>query len=85
MKIACVLGPKFEDSEFKEPYDAFRQAGHEVTVVGLEAGGELYGDKGKVKAKVVVDRNLVTSRQPSDIPAFVRESLKVLEQVPARR
>jgi len=174
MKIACVLGPKFEDSEFKEPYDAFRQAGHDVTVVGLEAGGELDGDKGKVKAKVdrafkdvkpdnfdalfipgggspdklrahdeavtfvkamtragkpvfaichgpqllltadeyrnhkltawktiqgdlkkagadvvdqevVVDRNLVTSRQPSDIPAFVRESLKVLEQVPARR
>ena len=31
MKIACVLGPKFEDSEFKEPHDAFRDAGHEVT------------------------------------------------------
>ena len=38
MKIACVLGPKFEDSEFKEPYDAFRKAGHEVAIVGLEAG-----------------------------------------------
>lgn len=38
MKIACVLGPKFEDSEFKEPYDSFRQAGHQVTIVGLEAG-----------------------------------------------
>ncbi len=174
MKIACVLGPKFEDSEFKEPYDAFRNAGHEVTIVGLEAGAQLEGDKGKVKAtversfrdvkpddfdallipgggspdklrahdeavqfvkafmragkpvfaichgpqlllsadehkshkmtawktiqgdlkkagasvtdqEVVVDRNLVTSRQPSDIPAFIRESLKVLEQVPARR
>ena len=174
MKIACVLGPKFEDSEFKEPYDALRNAGHEVTIVGLEAGAQLAGDKGKVKAtvdksfidvkptdfdallipgggspdklrahdeavafvkefmkarkpvlaichgpqlllsadeyrnhrmtawktiqgdlkkaganvvdqEVVVDRNLVTSRQPSDIPAFIKESLKVLEQVPARR
>ena len=174
MRIACVLGPKFEDSEFKDPYDAFRQAGHEVTIVGLEAGAEVEGDKGKVKARadksfkdvkpddfdalfipgggspdklrahdeavsfvkaflpagkpvfaichgpqlllaaddyrgykmtawktiqgdlrkaggnvvdqeVVVDRNLVTSRQPSDIPAFIRESLKILQQVPARR
>jgi protease I len=174
MKIACVIGPRFEDSEFKEPYDAFRNAGHQVTIVGLQAGAELEGDKGKVRAKVeksfqdvspddfnaifipgggspdklrahdeavtfvkafmrdnkpvlaichgpqllltadeyknrrmtawktvqgdlkkagadvvdqevVVDRNLVTSRQPSDIPAFIRESLKVLGQVAAPR
>jgi protease I len=174
MKIACVLGPMFEDFEFKEPYEAFRQAGHEVTIVGTEAGARLMGSKGKEEAtvdksfkdvkpdafdallipggsspdklrahdeavafvkafmtagrpvfaichgpqllltadeyrnhrmtawktvqgdlkkaganvvdqEVVVDRNLVTSRQPSDIPAFIRESLKVLEQVPARR
>ena len=176
MKIACVLGPGFEDSEFKEPYDAFKNAGHQVTIVGLEAGQELQGSKGKVKAtaersfrdvkpedfdalfipgggspdklrahdeavqfvkafmtagkpvfaichgpqllltandsgkwnhrmtawktvqgdlkkagadvvdqEVVVDKNLVTSRQPSDIPAFVRESLKMLEKVPAHR
>ena len=38
-----------------------------------------------VDQEVVVDRNLVTSRQPSDIPAFIRESLKVLEQIPAKR
>ena len=174
MKIACVLGPKFEDSEFKEPYDAFRNSGHQVTIVGLEAGAQIQGDKGKVTAtieksfqevkpenfdallipgggspdklrahqgsvdfvkafmqagkpvfaichgpqllltadeyrgrrmtawktiqgdlnkagadvvdqEVVVDSNLVTSRQPSDIPAFIRESLKVLEQIPTRR
>ena len=174
MNIACVLGARFEDSEFKEPYDAFRSAGHQVTIVGLAAGTRLDGDKGKVKAtveksftdvkpddfdallipgggspdklrahddavrfvaafmqaqkpvfaichgpqllltadeykdhrmtawktvqgdlnkagadvvdqEVVVDRNLVTSRQPSDIPAFIRESIKVMEQVPARR
>ena len=174
MKIASVLGPGFEDSEFKDPYDALRRAGHEVTIVGLEAGAVLEGSKGKVKAtvdksfkdvkpdqfdallipggsspdklrahheavsfvkafmttnkptfaichgpqllltadeykghkmtawktvlgdlkkaganvvdeEVVVDGNLVTSRQPSDIPAFIRESLKLLEHIPARR
>ena len=156
-----------------EPYHAFSQAGHEVTIVGLEAGQELRGDKGRVTAavgksfgdarpedfdallipgggspdklrahgeavlfvkafmnagkpvfaichgpqllltadeyrghrmtawktvqgdlqkagadvvdqEVVVDRNLVTSRQPSDIPAFIRESLQVLDRAPAR-
>jgi protease I len=174
MKIACVLGPGFEDSEFKDPYDALRNAGHEVTIVGLEAGAVLAGSKGRVSAtvdkafkdvkpeqfdallipgggspdklrahdeavkfvkafmtagkptlaichgpqllltaneykdrkltawktvlgdlekaganvvdqEVVVDQNLVTSRQPSDIPAFIRESLKLLEHVPAGR
>ena len=38
-----------------------------------------------VDQEVVVDRNLVTSRQPSDIPAFIRESLTVLDQIPSRR
>jgi protease I len=174
MRIVCVLGPKFEDSEFKEPYDAFRNSSHEVVIVGLEAGAQLEGDKGKVTTtversfkdakpdefdamfipggtspdklrahdeavkfvkafmqtgkpvfaichgpqllltadeykghrmtawktvqgdlekaganvvdqEVVVDGNLVTSRQPSDIPAFIRESQRVLGQVPARR
>ena len=174
MRIACVLAADYEDSEFQDPYEAFLQAGHEVTVVGLKAGVALRGKKGQVDAvveksfddvsptdfdalfipggnspdklrahdeavvftkammtaskpvlaichgpqllltaeehrrhrmtawktvqgdlrkagadvvdrEVVVDRNLVTSRMPQDIPAFIRESLKVLEAVPARR
>ena len=36
-----------------------------------------------VDQEVVVDRNLVTSRKPDDIPAFIRESEKLLQQVPA--
>ncbi len=174
MKVACVLAADFEDSEFSEPYEALMEAGHEVTIVGLERDAALMGKKGTARAvvekpfadvtpdefdallipgggspdklrahetpvrfvksfmqagkpvmaichgpqllltadeykghkmtawktiqgdlkkaggnvvdqEVVVDRNLVTSRQPSDIPAFIRESKKVLEQVPARR
>ena len=171
MRIACVLDVDYEDSEFKQPYDGFKNQGHDVTIVGLQAGKELRGKQGKVVTKaeigvdqarpeqfdalfipggyspdhlradprmvsftkaffdadkavlaichgpqllmtarvvkgrkmtawitiqddlsqvgtnvvdqeVVVDKNLVTSRQPSDIPAFIRESIKVLEKVP---
>jgi protease I len=171
MRIACLLDVDYEDAEFKQPYDEFRKAGHQVTIVGLAAGKELRGKRGTITVKadagidqvrpeqfdalfipggyspdhlradprmvaftkaffdadkpvlaichgpqllitarvvkgrtmtawktiqddlrqvganvvdkeVVVDRNLVTSRQPSDIPAFIRESLKLLEKVP---
>jgi protease I len=171
MKIACLLDSMFEDTEFVKPADAFRQAGHQVTVIGLEPGKDLKGYRGmatvraekgidtvrpdeydalfipggyspdhlrlnpkvvsftkaffdadkpvfaichgpqllitarvvkgrtltawptiqddlrQLGAKVVdqevaVDGNLVTSRKPDDIPAFIRESLKVLEKVP---
>jgi protease I len=49
MRIACLLGPGFEDSEFEKPYNQFRAAGHTVTVIGVESGKELQGDKGRVK------------------------------------
>ncbi len=38
----------------------------------MNAGG-IYRD-----AEVVVDKNLVTSRKPEDLPAFCRESIRVL-------
>ena len=47
MRIACVLAADFEDSEFRVPYDAFRVAGHDVTIVGLERGQTLAGKKGQ--------------------------------------
>jgi protease I len=51
MRIACLLDSGFEDSEFRKPYDAFTEAGHTVTVVGLEAGKELAGYRGKEKTR----------------------------------
>jgi len=172
MRIACLLDSGFEDSEFRKPYDAFTQAGHQVTVIGLEPDRELKGYRGKeatrsekgiedvrpdqfdalfipggyspdhlranprmveftkaffederpvfavchgpqlliaarawkgrrltawttiqddlrqlgadvVDEEVVVDGNLVTSRKPDDLEAFIRESLKLLERQPA--
>lgn len=46
-KVAFVLADDFEDSEFRVPYDRLREAGHEVTVIGSQAGKEVKGKKGK--------------------------------------
>lgn len=174
MKIACLLGPQFEDSEFKKPYDEFKKQGHEVTIIGLEAQQTLNGYKGRVETttdksiddvkpeqfdallipgggspdklrahekmvaftrkmfdakkpifaichgpqlllsadcykgykitawktvqgdlqkagadvvdkEVVVDHNVVTSRQPDDIPAFIEKSLELMKSAVSAR
>jgi protease I len=43
----------------------------------LKASGALYED-----SEVVVDGNLVTARQPSDLPAFMREIVRLLGKAP---
>jgi len=39
----------------------------------LKEAGALYEDR-----EVIIDANLVTSRQPADLPAFMRETMKLL-------
>jgi len=46
-KIAILVDRMFEDSELRVPLDRLREAGHEVHVVGLHAGVEVVGKKGK--------------------------------------
>jgi len=46
-KVAFVLDDDFEDSEFKVPYDRIREAGHQITVIGDEAGREVTGKRGQ--------------------------------------
>ena len=46
----------------------------------LKAAGALYEDQ-----EVVVDTKLVTSRQPADLPAFLRETMKQLGLYQAAR
>jgi protease I len=41
----------------------------------MKDAGAIYEDK-----EVVVDGNLITSRQPSDLPAFMRETMKKLKK-----
>ena len=46
---------------------------YSTVVDELKEAGALYEDR-----EVVVDANLVTSRQPADLPAFMRETMKQL-------
>lgn len=41
----------------------------------MKDAGAIYEDR-----EVVVDKNLITSRQPSDLPAFLRETMKMLKK-----
>ena len=51
-----------------------RATSYESVRKEVEAAGAAFEDK-----EVVVDKNLVTSRKPSDLPAFMREFMKKLE------
>lgn len=42
----------------------------------MKEAGALYED-----SEVVIDGNLVTSRQPSDLPAFMRETMKKIREL----
>lgn len=44
--IAALVGKGFEDVEYTKPVEAFRNAGHTVTVVGKAAGEEVTGKHG---------------------------------------
>lgn len=46
-RIAFIVANDFEDSEFRVPYDQVKQAGHEPVIIGLEAGKQIKGKKGK--------------------------------------
>jgi protease I len=41
----------------------------------IKAAGGIYEDR-----EVVVDGNLVTSRWPGDLPAFMRETMRMMEK-----
>jgi protease I len=50
--IAVVLGEDFEDSEFRKPYDALRQAGHHIDIIGVKAGSTMKGKKGQEEVRI---------------------------------
>lgn len=51
-KIAVVLADMFEDSEYTEPANAYKEAGHEVVVIGSEAGQEVTGKTDNTAVKI---------------------------------
>jgi protease I len=67
-KIASIITNYFEDVEFTEPASAFREAGHEVITVGLEAGQTV---KGKKEGTAVEIDKAVTDVSPGDFDALL--------------
>ena len=67
-KIAMILGPEFEDSEFRIPHDKLKERGHEVTIVGEEADAVVEGKRHREKARV---QAAVTDTRPQDFDALV--------------
>ncbi len=51
-RIAVIADDMFEDSELRQPYDRLREAGHEVVLIGLEAGKQITGKRGREKLTV---------------------------------
>src|SRR5918996_2265392 len=58
----------FEDSEFQVPYERVKEAGHEPVVIGLKAGKDLAGKKGKVR---VTTDAAISDVDPSEFDALV--------------
>jgi protease I len=76
-KIAVIITDIFEDSEYTEPADVLRGrklTGYKSIIQDIKNAGAEYID-----SEVVVDGNLVSSRHPGDLPAFISESLKKLK------
>ncbi|HLU68470.1 MAG TPA: type 1 glutamine amidotransferase domain-containing protein [Kofleriaceae bacterium] len=67
-KIACLVGPEFEDSELAFPVKRLQEAGHEVEMIGTEGGKELGGKRGK--EKVTTDA-AVNERRPDQYDALL--------------
>jgi protease I len=53
-RVAFLVGEMFEDAELRVPFERLKAAGHEVAVVGLEAGKRLDGKKHK--EQVIIGR-----------------------------
>lgn len=51
-RIAFVVGEDFEDSEFRKPCAALRAAGHQVEIIGVEAGTYIKGKKHEAEADI---------------------------------
>lgn len=68
MRVACLVDSDFEDSELQVPCDALRRAGHEVVIVGKEAGVELVGKRGEVRVRTDVG---LDQANPDDFDALL--------------
>jgi len=67
-KIAVIITNMFEDSEYSEPVNAFKKAGHKIIRVGLKEGEVV---KGKKKGTLVKIDKAVTDVSVDDFDALL--------------
>jgi protease I len=67
-KVAVLLGPEFEDSEFTHPVAKLREAGHKVEVLGTKAHETLEGKRHETKVETDA---AVGDRQSKDYDALL--------------
>jgi protease I len=60
-RVAVLLGPDFEDSEFETPRTTLMELGHRIDVIGSSAGSDLTGKRGVVTATTEFSPNDVTA------------------------
>jgi protease I len=51
-KIAIIITDLFEDAEYSAPVDAFKDAGHEITRIGLKEGKKAKGKTRGLSVKI---------------------------------
>jgi protease I len=56
-RVAMPVGPDFEDAELTIPRERLRAAGHDVTLIGTEAGRRVSGKRGKAEVTIDVSGN----------------------------
>ena len=59
-KIGVLIGPKFEDVEYNKPSNAFKEAGHDLTTIGVKGGQTVTGKEEKTKVAVEKSANDVS-------------------------
>lgn len=85
-KIATLITDMFEDSEYTEPAKAYKEAGHEVVTIELQAGKTVEGKQ--KEATVEIDKG-IADVNPDDYDAlfipggFSPDQLRVDDQVVA--
>ncbi|HKE15459.1 MAG TPA: DJ-1/PfpI family protein [Kofleriaceae bacterium] len=66
-RIACLVGPEFEDSELAIPVRRLKDADHEVELLGSEGGQKLAGKRGNEKVRTDAG---VNERRPDQYDAL---------------
>lgn len=66
-KIATLITNLFEDVEYTEPVQAFKEAGHEVITIDKQSGNEVTSKKGTT---VKIDKS-IDEVHPADFDALL--------------